>query len=199
MKILKWGLGIFGVLAVVAMGFFVWAIYAIKNPDMPRALPEMAAEVVKAQDGSKVKIGDLAKPGKPTILTFWASWCGQCYGEAKEIQRLKNRYGADQLNIVYLNGEPNDAIDSKDADDFVAGVVQESAVSSEDLKKPPLVYYFADPAAYISISGTAMIVYPRTYVFDRSGKPIHASTGYDPEQFSSELTTSLEQAMKAKI
>jgi thiol-disulfide isomerase/thioredoxin len=198
MKILKWGLAIFGVLAVLAMGLFVWAIYTIKNPDMPRSLPEMATEVVKAQDGSKVKIGDLIKPGQPTILTFWASWCGQCYGEAKEIQRLKNRYGPDQLNIVYLNGEPKDAVDPSDANDFVAGVVEESAVSSQDLDKPPLVYYFADPAAYLAISGTAMIVFPRTYIFDRSGKPIKASTGYDPEQFSSELTPAVERAIKAK-
>jgi thiol-disulfide isomerase/thioredoxin len=198
MKILKWVLASVGILSVLATVLFVWAIYAIKNPDMPKSLPEMSAVVVKAQDGTKVTIGDLVKQGNPTILTFWASWCGQCYGEAKEIQRLKNRHGSDKFNIIYLNGEPKDADDSSEANDFVASVVQQSATSSQDLKKPPLVYHFADPAAYLAISGTAMIVFPRTYIFDRMGKPIAASTGYDSEKFSSELTPAVEKAMEAQ-
>jgi thiol-disulfide isomerase/thioredoxin len=191
MKILKWMFAGVSVFVVLAFGLFVWSIYAIKNPDLPKTLPQLAHEIVMSADGKPVKIGSLVVAGKPTILTFWASWCGQCYGEAKEIQRLRNRFGPDKLNIIYLNGEPKDAVDQSDAKAFVHDVVDDAAIASSDRDKPPLTYHFANPQAYLAISGTALIVFPRTYVFDRAGKPVKASTGYDPDQFASELTAAV--------
>jgi thiol-disulfide isomerase/thioredoxin len=196
MKILKWIFAGAGVLVVLAFGLFVWSIYAIKNPDLPKTLPELAQEVVMSADGKPVKISSLVVAGKPTILTFWASWCGQCYGEAKEIQRLRNRFGPDKLNIIYLNGEPKDAVDQSEAKAFVRDVIDDAAIASSDKERPPLTYHFANPQAYLAISGTALIVFPRTYVFDRAGKPVKASTGYDPDQIASELTPAVEALMR---
>ncbi len=196
MKILKWIIAGISILVVLGFGLFIWGIYAIKNPDLPKTLPQLAQEIVVSADGKPVKIANLFVAGKPTIFTFWASWCGQCFGEAKEIQRLRNRYGPDKLNIIYLNGEPKDAVDQSDAKEFVQNVVDDSAIKSSDQDQPPLTYHFADPRAYLAISGTALIVFPRTYVFDRAGKPVKASTGYDPDQFASDLTPAIEAMMR---
>lgn len=41
--------------------------------------------------------------GKPTIMVFWATWCGYCKDELPALEMLKEKYG-DNLNILALNG-----------------------------------------------------------------------------------------------
>jgi len=47
---------------------------------------------------------------RPTLITFWASWCGPCRQEAPEIARVSTGFG-DRINILSINaGEsPEDA------------------------------------------------------------------------------------------
>ena len=46
--------------------------------------------------------------GRPTVMVFWASWCGPCRKEAPDIVRVSKSYG-NQVNIVGINaGEPID-------------------------------------------------------------------------------------------
>ena len=40
--------------------------------------------------------------GKPTVLVFWASWCGPCRKEAPEVARIAHSYGA-AINVVGVN------------------------------------------------------------------------------------------------
>ena len=40
--------------------------------------------------------------GKPTLLVFWASWCGPCKKEAPEVVRIAASYGK-AVNIVGIN------------------------------------------------------------------------------------------------
>ena len=52
-------------------------------------------------DGTPIKSKDLG--GKPTVLVFWASWCGPCMMEVPQIAALHKSVG-DTVNIVGING-----------------------------------------------------------------------------------------------
>ena len=44
--------------------------------------------------------------GKPTVVVFWASWCGPCRQEAPEIASMARQRGA-AINLLSVNaGEP---------------------------------------------------------------------------------------------
>ena len=38
--------------------------------------------------------------GKPLIINVWASWCGPCQAEMGSLQRLFQRYGGKQFNVI---------------------------------------------------------------------------------------------------
>lgn len=51
-------------------------------------------------EGDAVKLSDFE--GKPTILNFWASWCGPCKNEMPELEAAYLEYG-DRINFVMVN------------------------------------------------------------------------------------------------
>jgi len=40
--------------------------------------------------------------GKPTMLVFWASWCGPCRKEAPDVAKIAASYGS-AINVVGIN------------------------------------------------------------------------------------------------
>ena len=40
--------------------------------------------------------------GKPTMLVFWASWCGPCRQEAPDVVKVHKSYGT-RINLVGIN------------------------------------------------------------------------------------------------
>jgi cytochrome c biogenesis protein CcmG/thiol:disulfide interchange protein DsbE len=55
-------------------------------------------------NGSKTALNDFR--GRPTVMVFWASWCGPCRKEAPEVARVAKSYGP-RIHMLGINaGEP---------------------------------------------------------------------------------------------
>ncbi|MGD8340545.1 MAG: TlpA disulfide reductase family protein [Gammaproteobacteria bacterium] len=43
--------------------------------------------------------------GKPTVMVFWATWCGYCRAFMPYLERIQNDYGSDQINVLTVNAK----------------------------------------------------------------------------------------------
>jgi len=41
--------------------------------------------------------------GKPLIINVWASWCGPCRSEMGSLERLSQRYGGKEFNVIGIS------------------------------------------------------------------------------------------------
>lgn len=68
------------------------------------------------KDGGEVKLSDME--GKPTILNFWASWCGPCKIEMPHFQEVFNEMG-EEINFFMVNATGGRETEKK-AKDFIS-------------------------------------------------------------------------------
>ncbi len=67
--------------------------------DVGEAIPA-SERLGERSDGSVVTAGDLA--GKPALLVFWASWCGNCARELPTADALHRRWG-DRATVLGIS------------------------------------------------------------------------------------------------
>ncbi|MFT5685007.1 MAG: cytochrome c biogenesis protein CcmG/thiol:disulfide interchange protein DsbE [Myxococcota bacterium] len=84
-----------------------------------------------------------ALQGRPTMLVFWASWCGPCRQEAPEVARIVEGYG-EKLHVVSINAGEDPSTAARAAQSMgitwpvgldLSGAIQ----SSYDVQAIPLV------------------------------------------------------------
>jgi peroxiredoxin len=126
-----------------------------------QAAPQFTVDQI---DGTKF---DLAKHrGSVVVLNFFATWCGPCIQELPVLEKeVWKQFEKNGVNVLVIGRE-------------------ETAEKIKPFReKHKLTMPFApDPDKKIySLYATQYI--PRTYVIDKTGKIIHQTVGYTPEDF----------------
>lgn len=159
------GLAVLFALAIVGLRLWTLRTFDAGLPppiaivrDLPLTLP----------DGTPTTIGARLRPGVPTVVTLWASWCGPCRMEAPAIAELRRRFPADRLNLLYLNVR----------DPTASPALLTAYLAQIDLAH---VGYARLPDGAIPTLTNSLDVYiPRTLVFAADGRPLASITGYKP-------------------
>ncbi|MEG3848782.1 thioredoxin family protein [Microcoleus sp. herbarium19] len=80
------------VLAAIALSVSIF--FGVRTQTPSSSLTEMA----KAATPLETALAN----GKPTLMEFYANWCGSCQAMAKDLSEIKQKY-AEPLNFVMLN------------------------------------------------------------------------------------------------
>ena len=114
---------------------------------------------LKTVDGRTVTKADIL--GKPTILTFWASWCQPCRKELPALAALYEQHKADGLQVIGIN------------------VDKQVPAAKAYLKRDPLPFTVAldsNSELFNSFDSAGM---PTTFWITKSGVIRQRSVGYD--------------------
>ena len=161
-------------------------------PTAGRSITTLAQVPLKARDGTAILLGARVAPGKPTLIALWASWCMPCFAEAPHLDRIRKDLGS-AYNFLYVNRREGDP-DPDQPPAAIARLLAYGGMSDVD-------YVIADVRAYRQILGAdignvpqGLIGIPRIYLFDRSGRQIYTSYGFqDADGF--ELERRVKQAV----
>ncbi len=156
-------------MALLALiGVRVWSAQSFTTGPMPPPIKVVSKLPVTLPDGQQAPLGQLIRPGLPTVISLWASWCGPCQLEAPDIVELRRHFGPDKINLVYLN-------------------VREDGAPPADLARflrsigmPPHDYVSMGYADLPRLTNDTRNLIPRTFVFDKAGTPIAMIVGYKP-------------------
>ena len=100
--------------------------------------------------------------GKPTVLNFWASWCGPCRSEMPHIQEAYERLGG-EVSFVMINMTDGQRETQESAEEYMA----ESGWTFP-------IYFDSDYDAAMTYGAYSL---PQTYFIDAEGRLIAAARG----------------------
>ncbi|HMG16944.1 MAG TPA: TlpA disulfide reductase family protein [Saprospiraceae bacterium] len=120
---------------------------------------------IKNLDGKSLTLQDCIKPGKVTIISFWATWCSPCKKEldavAESWESWKKSYNCDLFAIT---------VDDRRTLGKVKPMVAEKGWTFE-------VYSDVNKDLLTALSGQSV---PFTVVIDKAGNIAHIHNGYTP-------------------
>ncbi len=65
---------------------------------------EAPAFELRVFEGGEERVSNTTLMGKPTMLVFWAPWCGVCKADSPAVSRVKSIVG-DRANVVSIASE----------------------------------------------------------------------------------------------
>lgn len=141
-------------------------VAAVLVPDAPRPVPNLSFE-----DGAGAKRSLADFRGKVVLLNLWATWCAPCRKEMPALDRLQQRFGGPDFDVVAVSIDVRDPEKPKK---FLADI---------GVKGLP---FFVDPSGKIfqELRSVGRAVgMPTTLLLDRSGCEIGYLPG--PAEWSS--------------
>jgi len=131
-------------------------------------------------DGRTIRLSDMK--GKVVLLNFWATWCGPCMQEFKEIpDKLLKRFegNPDFVFIPVSRGETDETVRKK------MNQLKESGIDFPVGLDPDKAIYGLYAESYI----------PRNYVIDEDGNVVVTQIEYKEKEFAG-LTDMIEELLK---
>lgn len=128
-----------------------------KNTEIAVGNPSPAFELTTT-DNKKISLNDLK--GNPSILVFWASYCGKCRKETPQINRLVKDFEPKGVNIVGVNlGETDEklkeGVESFGIEYTVAKDSDKAVANKLDVKGTPTII-FLDKEGKIEFIGNKL-------------------------------------------
>lgn len=111
-------------------------------------------------DGREVRLSDFR--GKPTVVNFWATWCGYCVKEMPAFEEVYRQMGND-IHILMVN-----------VTDGVQETVDTASAFIVDAGFSFPVYYDTQHSATMVYGAYSL---PMTFFFDAEGYAIAQATG----------------------
>jgi thiol-disulfide isomerase/thioredoxin len=157
-----------------------------------RSITTLAHVPLRTRSGARIQLEARIKPGKPTLISIWASWCPPCIAEAPYLDRMRKDLGSG-YNFLYVDRSDGDP-DPDQPPAAVAQFLARGGLSDVD-------YVTADVKAYRQIVGKDIseipdgkVGIPRVYLFDGRGRQIYTAYGFQ-ETDGAALEQRVKQAM----
>ena len=129
-----------------------------EDESAPQPAPDFT---VYDEEGNEITLSALMD-GKPTVLNFWASWCGPCRSEMPHIQEAYERLGG-EVSFVMINMTDGQRETRESAEEYMA----ESGWTFS-------IYFDSDYDAAMTYGAYSL---PQTYFIDAEGRLIAAARG----------------------
>ena len=129
-----------------------------EDESAPQPAPDFT---VYDSEGNEITLSALMD-GKPTVLNFWASWCGPCRSEMPHIQEAYERLGG-EVSFVIINMTDGQRETQESAEEYMA----ESGWTFP-------IYFDSDYDAAMTYGAYSL---PQTYFIDAEGRLIAAARG----------------------
>ena len=91
-------LTVLSALVIALVAIFAVATFVLADVTVGDTAPDF--ELGKVDGNGTIKLSDLMKNGKPTLLVFWVSWCPHCQREMPVLDKVYRDLKANSINAI---------------------------------------------------------------------------------------------------